>query len=54
MDRNEAARLARRIAKAERRLARGMDVRREKAGTVSETAIRDRLVLLLKEKRACQ
>lgn len=47
---DEARRIARRLRKAERRLAKGTDIRREKAGTVSEAAIRDRLSALLKEK----
>jgi hypothetical protein len=40
---DEARKLARRIAKAERRLARGVNVREERGGTVSEEAIKLRL-----------
>jgi hypothetical protein len=51
MNRNEAARIARRIEKAKRRLARGIDQRQERAGTVSERAVAARLSQLLEEKR---
>ena len=47
----EAARLRalRRIAKAERRIARGQDTRQESGGSVSERAIAARLRRLLEE-----
>jgi hypothetical protein len=47
---NEAA-IRRRIAKAERRLARGIDARKELRGTASESAIADRLRRLLERKQ---
>jgi hypothetical protein len=40
---NEAARVLRRIAKAERRIARGVDSRQECRGSVSESEIAARL-----------
>lgn len=40
---DEARRVAARIAKAERRLADGTDVRQERDGKVSERAILERL-----------
>lgn len=46
---DEARRLARRIEKAQRRLSRGIDVRKESGGDVSEAAIAERLSQRLKE-----
>lgn len=43
MQKDEGARIARRIAKARRRIARGVDLRPEKGGKVSEVAILRRL-----------
>lgn len=40
---DEARRVAARIAKAERRLARGTDVRQERDGKVSERVLLERL-----------
>jgi len=50
MSKDEAARIERRIRKADRRLARGHDERLEKSGRVSEHAIRARLLRQLERK----
>lgn len=47
MAKNEAAHVLRRIAKAERRIARGVDSRTEIRGSVSESAIAERLRRIL-------
>jgi hypothetical protein len=47
--RDEVERIKRRIAKADRRLARGVDERQEARGVVRESEIRDRLLKKLEE-----
>jgi hypothetical protein len=48
MDRTERKRIERRIAKCERRLARGIDGRQEQRGFVCETEIKTSLEQILK------
>jgi len=47
MDRIERKRIERRIAKADRRLARGIDLRQEKYLPVSEQRVKETLTAIL-------